>query len=99
MGGLLRIGAFVASLRPALTQQDKRRVLEAFRALKPRDGTVRLGDWLARIQDPTLKNTIIVAFGAEDESQVADMGLTENVFMELLSDLAPLRDVSDILAL
>merc|ERR1719512_704136 len=94
----LKIGQFMSSLRPSLPQEEKRRVLEAFNAMDPLGGSVILGSWFQRLQDPDLKATIIKAFGANDESEVSDMPVTEQVFLELLSDLAPLMDIGPLLA-
>lgn len=93
----VRVGALMTSLRPGLPQQSRRRVLEAFRTLGPQDGAVRLGDWMARVEDPQLRATITRAFGFEDETQILNMGLTESMFVELLSDLAPLMDIDPLL--
>eukprot|EP00406_Dinophysis_acuminata_P050440 CAMPEP_0179299710 /NCGR_PEP_ID=MMETSP0797-20121207/46658_1 /TAXON_ID=47934 /ORGANISM="Dinophysis acuminata, Strain DAEP01" /LENGTH=450 /DNA_ID=CAMNT_0021009155 /DNA_START=51 /DNA_END=1403 /DNA_ORIENTATION=- len=97
--GALRVGAFISSLRPSLPQKQRRQVLEAFKVMSPVDGSVRLGDWLGKLGDPELRATIVTAFGAEDEGQVASMLMTENMFVELLSDLAPLTDVEPLLLL
>jgi len=94
----VRIGAFLASLRPVITQKQKRRVMEAFKGLNPTNGEIRLGDWLAHLQDEDLRATVVTAFGAQDESQVAGTAVTEPVFSELLADLAPFLDVEALLA-
>jgi len=96
--GELRIGALMTSLRPPLQQKEKRRALEAFKALSPSGMEVRLGDWLSQVQEESLRKTIVTAFGAQDEDQVAGAVLTETIFLELLSDLAPLMDIADLLA-
>eukprot|EP00421_Protoceratium_reticulatum_P045943 CAMPEP_0168437450 /NCGR_PEP_ID=MMETSP0228-20121227/41443_1 /TAXON_ID=133427 /ORGANISM="Protoceratium reticulatum, Strain CCCM 535 (=CCMP 1889)" /LENGTH=445 /DNA_ID=CAMNT_0008451669 /DNA_START=45 /DNA_END=1379 /DNA_ORIENTATION=+ len=86
----LKVGSFLSSLRPVLLQKDRRRALEAFRALESSGGgAAQLGDWLSRLHDQELRAAIAAAFGAEGEEQVADMPLTEAVFLEVVSDLAP----------
>mmetsp|Transcript_70604 Transcript_70604/g.113814 ORF Transcript_70604/g.113814 Transcript_70604/m.113814 type:complete len:451 (-) Transcript_70604:96-1448(-) len=93
----LRVGSLLTSLRPSLPQKDKRKVLEMFKSLQSASGTVRLGDWLARLGDNNVKQTVVAAFGAEDEASVADTGVTEQVFLELFSDLAPLSNIDPLL--
>jgi len=95
----LKIGKFMTSLRPSLSQIEKRRVLNVFASLKqqPSDASVVLGDWLSRLQEGDIKNTIIDAFGAQDEADIKDMPLGEQVFLELLSDLNPLMDTSPLI--
>lgn len=44
----LKASTLMISLRPALPQKDKRRVLTAFKLLQGPSGTARLGDWLQR---------------------------------------------------
>lgn len=96
--GWLRVGALLSSLRPSPTQREKRRVLEAFRALGPVDGAVLLSSWLDRVEDPELKRIITVAFGgSESDGLSTDAPITEPVFMELFADLAPLADVDRLL--
>eukprot|EP00933_Yihiella_yeosuensis_P005957 TRINITY_DN110580_c0_g1_i1.p1 TRINITY_DN110580_c0_g1~~TRINITY_DN110580_c0_g1_i1.p1 ORF type:complete len:480 (-),score=116.74 TRINITY_DN110580_c0_g1_i1:165-1523(-) len=95
--GELRVGTLMSSLRPSLSQKEKRAICESFRGLQSPSGTVRLGDWLARLEDDSVKQTVIAAFGAEDEESVADTGVSEQVFLELFSDLAPLSDISPLL--
>jgi len=94
----LKIGNFMTSLRPILPQKQKRRVLEAFRALNPNGGEIRLGDWLSTLQDEDLRATVVAAFGAQEEEQVAGTGVNEQVFMELFADLAPFIEVDALLA-
>jgi len=93
----LRITSLMCSLRPALPQKAKARVVEVFTAMQPEKGAVRLGTWLARIDDPELRGVLTNAFGAEDESSVADVPLTEVTLLELLADLNPLMDIMAIL--
>jgi len=94
----LHVGALMSSLRPPLPLKVRRQVIDTFEALEPVDGAVRLGPWLDRIPDPTLRDTITAAFGAEgDPDVVRDMPVTEAVFLELLSDLAPFADLSVLL--
>lgn len=93
----LKVGSFMTSLRPSLSQKDKRKVIETFQSLQQPSGMVRLGDWLSRLKDPELKQTIIVAFGSEDEESVSETAVTEQVFIELLSDLAPLTNIEPLL--
>jgi len=61
------------------------------------DASVVLGDWLSRLQEGDIKNTIIAAFGAQDEADIKDMPLGEQVFLELLSDLNPLMDIGPLI--
>lgn len=93
------VGAFMTSLRPNLSQKDKKQVLETIKSLKPVDGSVRLGDWLDRLtHSPELRKTVAIAFSGQDDiDSVADTRVTEQVFLELLSDLAPLMDISPLL--
>jgi hypothetical protein len=93
----LRISTLMTSLRPALPQSAKHRVMEVFARMQPQNGAARLGAWLATIQDPELRSVLANAFGAEDESAVADVPLTEVTLLELLADLAPLIDVMALL--
>jgi hypothetical protein len=87
----LRVRGFMASLRPALPLAAKKRVLEAFASLGPSDeGAVRLGDWLARSREESFRQTVAMAFGFEDLSICEDLPITEDIFLEVYSDLAPL---------
>jgi len=94
----MKISSLLGSLRPALAQKEKRRVMEVFKSLQPTNGSVKLGDWLSRLSDTELRKTIVTAFGAESEESVLDVSITESVFQELLSDLAPLMDITALLA-
>lgn len=93
----MRIGAVIASVRPVIPQKQKRRVLEAFKAMRPVNGEIRLGDWLSQLQDENLRATVVRAFGAQDETQVEGLTVSEPVFTELLADLAPFMDVEALL--
>lgn len=95
----LTASTFMSSLRPALPQKDKRRVLTAFKLLQGpnSNGIVRLGDWLQRLDNGEVKQTVVLAFGAEDEESVANTTVTERVFLELFSDLAPFLDIDSLL--
>jgi len=93
----LRIATLMTSLRPMLPQVAKRRIVEVFKAMGPVNGQVRLGTWLDTIQDAELRGVLSNAFGAEDESAVADVPLTEVTLLELLADLNPLVDIMAIL--
>jgi hypothetical protein len=46
-----KIPTLMNSLRPALPQSIKLRVMECFKSLGPVDGVVLLGQWLSRIED------------------------------------------------
>jgi len=92
----MKIGTFMSSLRPVLPSRERRSVVEAFRALES-GGSVRLGDWLGRLEDASLRSTLVAAFGAQEEELVADMPITEPVFLEVLSDLAPFMDIEALL--
>jgi len=96
----LKVSSLLSSLRPALAQKDKRKIVTAFKLMQGPSsaGTVRLGDWLARLDDDEVKRTVISAFGAEDEDSVANTAITEQIFLELFSDLAPLTDIGPLLA-
>eukprot|EP00440_Ansanella_granifera_P004955 gb/GFBE01005372.1/.p1 GENE.gb/GFBE01005372.1/~~gb/GFBE01005372.1/.p1 ORF type:complete len:453 (+),score=127.47 gb/GFBE01005372.1/:1-1359(+) len=96
----LKVSSLLSSLRPALPQKDKRRICTAFKMLLApgSNGAVRLGDWLARLDDENVKRTVISAFGAQDEESVANTAVSEQVFLELFSDLAPLTDIGPLLA-
>jgi len=94
----LKIGSFMTSLRPVLLVNSKKRAVETYRALAAANGgCARLGDWLARLQDDDLRNTIVSAFGAQQEHAVVDMPLSEQVFIEVVADLAPFMNVEDLL--
>lgn len=94
----LKIGSFMSSLRPVLLVNSKRRAIETYRALAAANGgAARLGDWLAHLRDDDLRNTIVSAFGAQQEAAVVDMPLTEQVFIEVVADLAPFMNVEDLL--
>lgn len=94
----LRINALMTSLRPALSQVAKKRIQEVFASFQPsKEGVVRLGTWLATIQDEELRGVLANAFGAEDESTVLDVPLTEVTLLELLADLNPLIDIMALL--
>lgn len=96
----VRIAAFITSLRPPLPQAVKRAVLQTFAGLLGGEGgaAIRLGVWLSRVTDGELRQTLVSAFGGEDEASVADTPVTESVFVELFSDLAPLVDIRPLLA-
>jgi hypothetical protein len=93
----LKVTALMGSLRPALTQALKLRIMENFKLLGPVDGMVLLGRWLGQIEDAELKGIVVNAFGAEDESAVASVPLSEATLLELLADLNPLMDVARLL--
>jgi hypothetical protein len=93
----MRIGTLMTSLRPMLPQAAKQRIAEVFKAMGPTDGTVRLGTWLATVQDAELRGVLSNAFGAEDENAVGDVPLTEVTLLELLADLNPLVDIMAVL--
>jgi hypothetical protein len=94
----LRINTLMTSLRPALQNAAKKRIQEVFAAMEPSaDGVVRLGSWLTTIQDAELRGVLANAFGAEEESAVADVPLTEVTLLELLADLNPLINIMALL--
>jgi len=93
----MRIGTLMTSLRPMLPQAAKQRIAEVFQSMGPTDGTVRLGTWLATVQDAELRGVLSNAFGAEDENAVVDVPLTEVTLLELLADLNPLVDIMAVL--
>jgi len=94
----LHVNAFMNSLRPALPLKTKRRVIDAFAALGPIDGSIRLGNWLETLSDTSLKETVVKAFGAEGaEDMINHVPITEPVFLELISDLAALSDLESLL--
>lgn len=95
----LHVGAFMGSLRPALSLKERRRVIDVFEAMGPVDGAVQLGAYLEKVKDPILKDTIVTAFGAQgDAASVADMPITEAIFTELMSDLAPFSGLDALLS-
>jgi hypothetical protein len=94
----LRVSSLMSSLRPSLSQNAKRRVLEVFTGMAPVDGTVRLGTWLSTIQDPELRGVLVNAFGAEEEASVVDVPLTEVTLLELLADLNPTMNIMALLS-
>jgi hypothetical protein len=93
----LRISSLMSSLRPALAQATKRRIMEAFTAMGPTNDVVPLAAWLGSIQNAELRLVMAHAFGAEDESSVADVPLSEVTLVELIADLAPLIDIDALL--
>jgi hypothetical protein len=93
----LRINSLMQSLRPALPQVAKKRIMEVFESLQPVKGVARLGAWLSTVQDVELRKVLANAFGAEDENGVADVPLTEVTLLELLADLNPLINIMSVL--
>lgn len=94
----LHVGSLMTSLRPALPPSTKKTVLEAFQRLCPQDGAIPLGAWLGRLSDESLQRTLVGAFGGMGGiDDVAGVPVTEAIFIELLSDLAPLTDVDALL--
>jgi len=53
--------------------------------------------WLEKLEDAELRSVLANAFGAEEESAVVDVPLSEQTLLELLSDLAPLVDITQML--
>eukprot|EP00928_Gymnodinium_smaydae_P088003 TRINITY_DN72167_c0_g1_i1.p1 TRINITY_DN72167_c0_g1~~TRINITY_DN72167_c0_g1_i1.p1 ORF type:complete len:475 (+),score=131.48 TRINITY_DN72167_c0_g1_i1:81-1505(+) len=95
----LHVGALMSSLRPSLPLALQKRVHETFDRFEPVDGAVRLGSWLGTVAEPQLQQTLATAFGGspEDADAVADQPITKPIFMELISDLAPLTKPDDLL--
>jgi len=93
----LRISSFMSSLRPSLPLKVKCRVLEAFKDLKPSDGYIVLGKLLRALHDSEIRRILVSAFGGTDEPHVSGMPISEDMFIDLFSDLAPLADVEQLL--
>lgn len=93
----MRVSALLTSLRPSLPQALRAGVLRKFAALGPKDGCVRLGDWLAGIADDELRRTLVGAFGGDDEASIADLSVPEAMFFEVFADLAALADPMGLL--
>lgn len=94
----VRISALLASLRPVMSQYQKRLVLDSFQTLGAVNGEIQLGSWLGQMRDAELRHMVVTAFGCQDESQAAGMSVEEAVFVELLADLAPFVDLNALLA-
>lgn len=93
----LKVTALMNSLRPALSQAAKFRIMACFKAMEPEDNVVPLAKWLGQIENAELRGVLVNAFGADDESAVADVPLTEVTLLELLADLNPLVDIMALL--
>lgn len=93
----VRASSLMTSLRPSLSQKTRRLVVDKFNSFAPENGTIKLGNWLSGLGDSELKTILITAFGGYDEAMVAETPITEPVFVELFSDLAPLADVEPLL--
>jgi len=93
----LRISSFMSSLRPSLPLKVKCRVLEAFRDLRPTDGCIALGNLLRALRDSEIRRILTSAFGGTDEPHVSGMPISQDMFVDLFSDLAPLTDVEQLL--
>jgi hypothetical protein len=93
----LRVTALMNSLRPALPQNIKSRIMECFKALGPVDGVVPLASWLCQVRDDELRGVLVNAFGADNEAAVGHVPLTEITLVELLADLNPLFDITGLL--
>lgn len=93
----LRITSLMTSLRPALSQKAKARIQQVFLSLGPVDGSAKLGAWLNSVPDAEMRKVLANAFGADDESAVAEVPLTEVTLLELLADLNPLVDIHAVL--
>lgn len=93
----MRVSALLTSLRPAMTLDAKKRVLEAFNRFGPKEGNVPLGDWLAMTNDDLLRKTLVEAFGGSDEASVADLLVTEQMFVEFYADLVALASLDGLL--
>jgi len=94
----LRIGSLVASLRPSLSQADKRRALEKFAAMSVEGAAVKLEDLLGQLDDQDLKNLITKTFtgskqGEQDQAACGKI-LTDQVFLDLCTDVGALTDLS-----
>jgi hypothetical protein len=93
----VRVSALMTSLRPVLPQKERLRALQVFQALEPVDGAVKLSSWLSKIQDEKLRAIIVRAFGFASESECTDMALTQQMFLEVVNDLAALGDTGALL--
>jgi hypothetical protein len=95
----LRVSGFMSSLRPALSLGAKKAVLEAFASLGPNsEGYVTLGAWMSRTSEEILVKTVVMAFGFEELDQCEGLPISEDIFIEFFSDLAPLvGDLQDVL--
>jgi len=92
------VSALLSSLRPPLSLKSRKVVIDAFESMGPVDGAIRLGSWLDKVTDGTIKETVLRAFGAEgQEEAVHGMPVTEPVFMDVLTDLSALTDIQSLL--
>lgn len=96
----LHVSTLMSSLRPALPPPMKKRVIQAFQQLRPVAGAITLGSWTEKLGDARLKEILVTAFGGQDVDPevVAQTAVTEAIFVDLLSDLAPLADLDALLA-
>merc|ERR1712192_41863 len=95
----LHVGTLMSSLRPALQPAVKKLVIQAFNRMMPVNGQIQLGAWMQHITDPQLQDVLITAFGGQDvdPALVAETPVTEAIFLDLISDLAPLTDLDALL--
>jgi hypothetical protein len=95
----LHVGTLMSSLRPALQAAVSKHVHEAFQRMQPVDGAIKLGSWLQKLTDANIQETLITAFGGQDVDMesVAETPVTEHVFLDICSDLAPLADLDVLL--
>jgi len=94
----LRVNGFMSSLRPALSLDAKKAVLESFAALGPNsEGYIPFGAWLSKTSED-IKKTLVMAFGFENPEDCEGLPITEDIFLEFFSDLAPLTgDLTEVL--
>jgi len=93
----LRVSSFMSSLRPALSLEAKKAVLLAFASLGPSsEGYVTLGAWLSKATEE-VKKTVVMAFGFDELEQCEGLPITEDIFLEFFSDMAPLIDIAAVL--
>jgi len=87
----LKVSGLMSSLRPALSLEAKKAVLHAFASLGPSsEGYVTLGTWLSGTTEEELKKTVVMAFGFDKVEDCEGLPITEDIFIEFFSDLAPL---------
>lgn len=87
----LKVSGLMSSLRPALSLEGKKAVLQAFASLGPSsEGYVTLGTWLSKTAEESLQKTVVMAFGFDKLEDCEDLPITEDIFIEFFSDLAPL---------
>lgn len=93
----LKMKTLMTSLRPNLPQAARRLTIQTFEALGPLGGAARLGTWLSHLCDSELRGAVICAFGGDKNNSVDNFLISEHIFTELISDLAPFTEIETLL--